>query len=127
MFIQGIRGATTVELDDIDEVKSKTKILLKEMIDKNVLLSSQIIYILFTATSDIKSVYPAVAAREMGFTDIPLICCQEMEVIGSLDKCIRILMLVQRPQKHDVFHIYQERAVVLRPDIIEKEEVVKLT
>jgi len=122
VFVQAIRGATTVDYDKPDEVKLKTKKLLNTIIDKNDLCEEQIIYILFTVTDDIQSVYPAVGAREMGLLDTPLLCCQEMNVTDSLDRCIRILMLIQRPQKAEVFHVYQENAVILRPDIIHKQK-----
>lgn len=122
MFIQGIRGATTIQADRIEEVKLKTKELLAEIIESNNLKIDEIVYVLFTATDDIKSAYPAVAAREMGLDNIPLICCQEMDVNNSLNHCIRVLMLVQRSQKAEVFHIYKEEAVSLRPDLIIKQQ-----
>jgi len=122
VFLQAIRGATTVDYDEVDEVKLKTRELLSAIIEKNNLREAQIVYILFTVTDDVKSVYPAVAAREMGLTNTPLLCCQEMNVIDSLDSCIRVLMLTQRAQETEVFHIYQEGAVVLRPDIIKMQK-----
>lgn len=122
MFIQGIRGATTIQADNAEEIKLKTKNLLKEIMLCNNIRTDEIIYILFTATDDIKSAYPAVAAREMGLDHIPLLCCQEMSVIDSLNKCIRVLMLVQRSHKTEIMHIYQEEAVSLRPDLIEKQK-----
>lgn len=122
MFIQGIRGATTIKSDNIEEVESKTKRLLSEIIESNNLATNEIIYILFTATDDIKSAYPAAAARKMGLDNIPLLCCQEMHVDNSLDNCIRVLMLVQRPQETEVLHVYQEKAVQLRPDLISKQK-----
>lgn len=122
MFVQGIRGATTIERDCPEEIKLKTRELLAEIMDKNSLKNEDIVYVLFTATDDIKSIYPAVAAREMGLDDIPLLCCQEMEVANSLTLCIRVLMLVQRAEKTEAFHAYRERAVSLRPDIMIKQQ-----
>lgn len=122
MFIQGIRGATTIQLDSTEEVRLKTKELLADIIESNNLKNDEIVYVLFTATDDIKSAYPAAAAREMGLDNIPLICCQEMDVANSLNRCIRVLMLVQRSQKAEVFHIYKEEAVSLRPDLIIKQQ-----
>ena len=121
MFIQGIRGATTIEVDSREEVGIKTKELLEEIMQENDLEIDDIIYIMFTATDDITSAYPAVAAREIGMDKIPLICCQEMKVDNSLNLCIRVLMLVQRTERAEVFHIYKEEAISLRPDIINRQ------
>ena len=121
MFIQGIRGATTIEVDSREEVGIKTKELLEEIMQENDLEIDDIIYIMFTATDDITSAYPAVAAREIGMDKIPLICCQEMKVDNSLNLCIRVLMLVQRAEKAEVFHVYKGKATSLRPDIINRQ------
>ena len=121
MFIQGIRGATTIEVDSREEVGIKTKELLEEIMQENDLEIDDIIYIMFTATDDITSAYPAVAAREIGMDKIPLICCQEMKVDNSLNLCIRVLMLVQRTERAEVFHVYREKAISLRPDIINRQ------
>ncbi|NMA96307.1 MAG: chorismate mutase [Clostridiales bacterium] len=119
--MQGIRGATTIEVDSREEIDIKTKELLEEIMQENDLEIDDIIYIMFTATDDITSAYPAVAAREIGMDKIPLICCQEMKVDNSLNLCIRVLMLVQRTERAEVFHIYKEEAISLRPDIINRQ------
>jgi chorismate mutase len=92
MNIQALRGATTVEKNTPQEIITKTKVLLTTIIDKNQLSYDEIISIIFTATKDIDTQYPAVAARELGMTAIPLLCCQEMHVQGSLSRCIRVLL-----------------------------------
>jgi chorismate mutase (EC 5.4.99.5) len=95
--------------------------LLNEILDKNNLSHQDIVSIIFTSTRDIKSQYPAVAARNIGMTDIPLLCCQEMYVEGSLEKCIRVLMHIQGTAPRKIRHIYLEKAKCLRPDLISKE------
>jgi len=117
MRIQGIRGAITVDKNSEREIIDKTKELLKTIIDANDLDISNIISIIFTATKDLDAAYPAVAARELGMVETPLFCCQEMYVEGSLDKCIRVLIHVERREDKKPKHIYLGRAVNLRPDL----------
>lgn len=123
MYIQAIRGAITVDRDLPDEIFFKTKQLLSEIIQKNGISVEQIISIVFTATNDIKSAYPAKAARDLGMKSIPLICCQEMEVKDSLTKCIRVFMHVEVPEKIEIYHVYKEGAILLRPDLIRPEKL----
>jgi chorismate mutase len=118
MRIQAIRGAITVEGNTYDQILSKTKELLTAIIEKNNLCFEEVISIIFTATKDLDAVYPAVAARELGMTDIPLLCCQEMHVEGSLGKCIRVLVHAYWSEGKTPKHVYLENAVTLRPDII---------
>jgi chorismate mutase len=117
MHIKAIRGAITVEENTRQEILDKTKRLLRAIIDKNALRYEDIISIIFTATRDLDAVYPAVAAREMGMTQVPLLCCQEMYVEGSLEKCIRVLIHAYWDDDRAPHHVYLEKAVNLRPDI----------
>jgi len=117
MYFQAVRGAITVEEDKPEEIIEKTTILLKKILDENNLSYQDIVSIIFSSTRDIKSQYPAVAARNMGMTQIPLFCCQEMFVEGSLEKCIRILMHIQGTAPRVIRHIYLEKAKSLRPDL----------
>lgn len=113
-----IRGATTVELDTKEEVLKETEIMLKEIIEKNQLDIKDIISIIFTATKDISSVYPAVAARNLGLTKASLMCVQEMYVEGSLEKCIRVSVSAESKKSQvDVKHVYLKGAESLRPDL----------
>ena len=121
MYFQAIRGAITIDSDTPEEIYSKTKELLCCIVHKNNLVSDQIVSVIFTATHDIKSAYPAVAARQLGFTDIPLMCCQEMYVNESLNKCIRVLMHIQSADKIQVHHMYLRKAALLRPDLSSEE------
>ncbi|WDC83818.1 chorismate mutase [Caloramator sp. mosi_1] len=103
-----IRGATTVEKDERDQIIDETEILLKEMILRNNISIEDIISIIFTATRDLKSAYPAEAARNLGIKYAGLLCFQEMYVENSLEKCIRVLMYVngeKHRKKLDIFFL----------------------
>jgi len=117
MYFQAIRGAITIEEDTPEEIIKKTTKLLNEILDKNNISYDDIVSIIFSSTHDIKSQYPAVAARNIGMTNIPLFCCQEMFVEGSLEKCIRVLMHIQGEAPRSIKHIYLEKAKSLRPDL----------
>lgn len=117
MRIKAIRGAITVEQNTRQEILDKTKRLLSTIMEKNALRYEDIISVIFTATRDLDAVYPAVAAREMGMTQVPLMCCQEMYVEGSLEKCIRVLIHAYWDDDRVPRHVYLEKAVNLRPDI----------
>ena len=116
-MVKGIRGATVVEADEPQAIYEATKILLEEIIGANQLEIDNIITINFTATQDLKSAYPAKAAREMGLNHIPLMCTQEMFVEDSLPRCIRVLILVNCFENQDIQHIYLKEAKSLRPDL----------
>lgn len=118
MIFYAIRGAITVDRNERPEILSKTRLLLSTIIEKNSLKLNDIVSIILTGTKDITAVYPAVAARELGMTDIPLICIQEMNIDNSLPLCIRVMMHIQLLTSFHPKHIYLEKAVVLRPDLL---------
>jgi len=118
MAFYALRGAITVDKNDCNEIVSSTKELLTELIAKNNLNFAHFVSIIFTGTKDLDAAYPAVAAREMGLTAVPLICCQEMHTVGSLEKCIRIMLHIQTEEKFEPRHIYLRNAVSLRPDLV---------
>lgn len=116
-----IRGATTIDFDNKDEIINETENLINEMIIKNNVNKDSIISIIFTATKDIKSAYPAEAARKIGIKYAGLLCFQEMYVENSLEKCIRILMLINEDKaQSDVKHIFLRKAKNLRPDLMKE-------
>lgn len=116
--MKGIRGAVTVKENKADLILEAVQLLLKKMITKNKINKKELISIIFTATYDLDSEYPAVAARNMGFTDIPLMCYQEMRVNNSLKKCIRVMIYINRNCSHqDISHVYLRKAKQLRPDL----------
>lgn len=120
MSVRAIRGAITVENNTRDEILTATKTLLSEMIAANNIVKDDMIGIFFTMTNDLDECYPAVAAREMGYTDIPLVCYAELNIKNSLQKCIRILLQFNTDKENvQLKHIYMKGAKVLRPDLVE--------
>ena len=119
MSIRGIRGATTVEVDQPEAVLSATQGLLHAILQANpVLQTDDIASVFFTVTEDIVSVHPAQAARMMGWVAVPMICAMEIPVPGSLPRCIRVLVHWNTDLDQKLIrHVYLNNAVVLRPDI----------
>ncbi len=116
--MRSIRGAITVEENTKEAILSATSELLHDIIQSNQLKDHEIVAITFTATDDLDAAYPAVAAREQGIKEASLICVQEMNVVGSLRMCVRILMLVDRSaHQRTMRHSYLKGAKVLRPDL----------
>lgn len=120
-MIRGIRGATTVSEDIAQEVLQATDELLTLMQKENKFDLDDIASVLFTVTSDLRSVFPAQAARSMGWDRVPLLCLQELEIAGSLPKCIRVLIMVNTDKKQsEIRHIYLRAAKVLRKDLLDE-------
>ncbi|MDA8196276.1 MAG: chorismate mutase [Actinomycetota bacterium] len=118
MSTKGLRGATTLEEDSREEIIVKTKELLGAMIERNGLDKDDFVTLIFTATSDVHGAFPAAAAREMGFGDVPLICAQELEIVDSTPLCIRILALIDTDKaRSELRHIYLHGAKGLRDDL----------
>lgn len=114
---RGVRGATTVESVDREAVLRATRELLALMIRANGIETEDVASALFTTTTDITSVFPATAARQLGWLDVPLMCGHEMSVDGALTRCIRVLVHwnTTTPQ-HAIRHVYLREARSLRPD-----------
>ena len=120
--VRGIRGAVTVDRDSPEEIIARTSDLLKRMVSENGVDEEDIIHIMFTSTPDITSAFPATAARLLGWVDTPLISAVEVDVTGSLDRCVRILMTAHSSRaKREIRHIYLGRAKELRPDLASRE------
>lgn len=118
MSIISIRGATTVSFNDKKEILNSTKELIKIIEKTNNINREDVISIFFTCTEDLNKVYPARAARELGYTSAGLMCFQEMNVENSLNKCIRVNLLYKSNLKQEkAKHIYLKDAKKLRPDI----------
>jgi chorismate mutase len=118
--VRALRGATTVDSDEADQVRARTVALLQEMVERNGIDHDDIISVLFTATDDIHSIFPAAAARDIGFGDIPLICARELDIVGSAPLCIRVLMhLSTSLSRSELRHVYLEGASGLRDDLPE--------
>jgi monofunctional chorismate mutase len=113
-----IRGAISVDDDDPQQIAEATRELLGQIVERNGLEIDEVISVLFTLTPDLTTAFPALAAREMGWVDVPLLCATEIAVPGSLPRCLRTLVQVElrAPRPLDT-HIYLRDAVVLRPDV----------
>lgn len=121
MLVRGIRGATTVAEDSNREVLEATRELLETIQEQNDFKVTDIASILFTVTRDIRSVFPAEAARGIGWDRVPLLCFQEIEVPGSLPRCIRVLVHVNTNRNQEnIKHIYLREARALRQDLLEQ-------
>ena len=118
MAVRAIRGATQVGADDRDEVLTATRELVSTVIERNGLDTEQLISILFTATPDLTSEFPALAARELGLGDVPLMCASEIDVAHALPRVLRLMAHVEtdRPRS-EIAHVYLRGAVALRRDI----------
>jgi chorismate mutase len=118
MTVRAIRGATQLERDDRDHLFERTIELVRAVMDANGLGTDDLISIFFTCTPDLRSDFPAAAAREMGMGDVPLMCAVEIDVPGALPHVVRLMAhaSVDLP-RHDVRHIYLHGATVLRRDL----------
>jgi chorismate mutase len=117
MYCRGIRGATTVEQNDREEILTATKELLELIIEKNDLHKEDVASAIFTVTDDLDADFPALAARALGWTEVALICTREIPVPNSLGKCIRILLHVNTERSaSEMQHVYIRGAVSLRPN-----------
>lgn len=118
MQVRGIRGATTISEDQPEEVLQATRELLQQMQKENAFAVEEIASALFTVTADIRSAFPAAAARTIGWDRVPLLCFQEIEVPDSLPLCIRILLHVNSEKsQQEIKHIYLKEARSLRSDL----------
>ncbi len=119
MTIRGIRGATTAPADQPDLVLSATRQLLEAIQDANPgLQAADIASAVFSVTDDLVSAYPALAARQMGWELVPMMCAREIPVPGGLPRCIRVLIHWNTDLPQDaVRHVYLREAAALRPDL----------
>jgi len=116
--VRAIRGATCLVNDDAAEMSEAVVELLTEILLRNGLTTDDLISILFTSTPDLHSAFPAAAARNVGIADVPLICAQEIDVHGALERVIRVMVHVSTGVKRaDIRHVYLRGAEVLRQDI----------
>lgn len=120
MPIRGIRGATTVTADEPHLILQATRELLEEILEENKGMQPEdVASAIFTVTDDLASTFPAQAAREMGWSQVPMLCAREIPVPNSLARVIRVLVHwnTQIPQS-EITHVYLRQAVKLRPDLV---------
>ena len=114
-----LRGATTVDRDDSGDIRDRTAELLRELLERNALPIDDIVSIVFTATPDLRSDFPAVAAREIGLSHTPLLCAQEIPVAGAVARCVRVLIHCYSSATAKAHHVYLHEARQLRLDLPE--------
>jgi len=118
LAVRALRGATTVDVDSSEAVKARVGTLVREMLDRNGAGKADLISVIFTATEDITSTFPATAARAAGLGDVPLLCARELAVTGATPRCIRVLMhLTTDRGPAELHHVYLEGARGLRDDL----------
>ena len=123
MRCRGIRGATSVEANEVDAITAASRELLERIVSLNHPRPEDVASVIFTVTPDLDAVYPARAAHEMGWGNTPLLCVQEMAVAKSLPRCIRVLVLWNTDLRPDqIRHVYLGRALALRPDLMKEVE-----
>ena len=116
--VRALRGATTVDEDTPEQIHERVKALLAEMFDRNRIDKDDLISIIFTATEDITSMFPAEAARAFGLGDVPLLCARELSIDGGTGRCIRVLVhLTTDLARNELHHVYLEGARGLRDDL----------
>lgn len=117
-MVRGVRGATTVEKNEAPLIIERVKELLLQLVAENNMELDDIGAVIFSSTPDLEAAFPAVAARQLGWSTVPLFGTQEMDIDGGVPLCIRILILwnTELPPRA-IRHIYLHAAVVLRPDI----------
>jgi len=115
--IRGMRGATRVQHDDSESIRSATRELLGEMLYRNDITSDSVISAFFTVTPDLTSEFPARAARELGWNDVAMLCSTEIPVPDSIDRVVRVLLHVESFVNSSIKHVYLNGAEELRPDL----------
>lgn len=117
-MVRAVRGATTVNENTKEEILGAATELVTAIMEQNGICRDDIISIIFTVTTDLNAAFPATAARMMGLTQTAMLSTYEMDVPGSLRKCIRVLMHIETEKKNDELrYVYLKEAKKLRPDI----------
>ncbi len=118
MPVRAIRGAVQLDTDDRDHLLASVEELIRAVFEQNELRTDDLISVLFTATPDLHSEFPALAARQLGIGDVPLICAQELDIAGALPRVIRVMLHVESERdRSDIRHVYLRGAARLRRDL----------
>ena len=115
--VAAVRGAIDVRADTADAIRAAVKDLVRHIAQRNSLELESIISAQFTVTPDLKSIFPAAAAREAGWTSVPMLCSTAIDVPGALPRCIRVLVHANVPASRSIEHVYLGGATSLRPDL----------
>ncbi|MCX4783809.1 chorismate mutase [Streptomyces sp. NBC_01264] len=118
MSVRALRGAIQLEVDERGHLLDGVRTLFQEMLAANGLDQEELVSLFFTATPDLVSEFPAVAARELGVTDVPMMCAQELDIAGALPRVVRILAYAETElSKREIKHVYLGGAAALRRDL----------
>jgi chorismate mutase len=112
-----VRGATKAKSNDNDAILEATEELMRELIDRNGLEADRMVSCIFTSTHDLNAEFPAVAARNVGLNEVPLLCAQEIDVPGAMRSVIRVLVQYYAAGDHEPAHVYIGEAQELRSDL----------
>jgi len=116
--VRAVRGAVQVASNDKGEILAGTTELVTEVMERNDLSTDDVISVIFTATTDLTAEFPALAARHLGFEDVPLLCSTEISVPGAMPRVVRLMMHVETDKpRSSVQHVYLRGAAALRLDI----------
>jgi chorismate mutase len=116
--VRAVRGAIQLDVDEREHVLSSTRELVRSVLEANLLTNEDVISIMFTATPDVHSEFPAVAARELGLGDVPLMCAQELAIAGAMPMVIRLMAHVNTTlARSQITHVYLRGATALRRDL----------
>ena len=113
----GVRGAVQAERNDAESILAATTELMRELLDRNRLEPTDFVSVIFTCTDDLDAEFPAVAARELGLDQVPLLCNREMDVPGSMERVIRLLAHYYAADEHKPAHVYIGETRKLRVDL----------
>jgi chorismate mutase len=118
MPVRALRGATTLDEDTPEQMYTRVKELLAALFERNRLESDDIVSVFLTATPDLRSAFPATAARAFGLEDVALLGAQELDVEGAMPRCVRVLLHVETDRsRSELKHVFLEGAIHLRPDL----------
>ena len=118
MAVRAVRGATQLETDDEQHLYDRVSELVTEVLAANSLTVDDFISIIFTSTDDLRSAFPAFAARQLGFTDVPLMCARELDIEGAMPRVVRLMAHVETELgRADITHVYLHGAAHLRRDL----------
>jgi chorismate mutase len=117
MRLRALRGATTVEVNDAGAILGATEELVRALIERNGLRSEDLVSCIFTCTADLDAEFPALAARQMGLSHVPLLCAREIDVAGALPRVIRLLLHCYADEGAEAQHVYLREATSLRKDL----------
>jgi chorismate mutase len=116
--VRAVRGAVQISGNDRDDILAGTTELVTEVMSRNELSTDDVISVLFTATPDLTAEFPALAARKLGFQEVPLLCASEIDVPGAMPRVVRLMMHIETSKPRSALqHVYLRGAAALRLDI----------